>query len=128
MNIINDFSSDLPVNKSEIEQVQQQQKEYFLLGTFLRSKGLKLFAYNSLKNTLSEVEIRYSDTLHFYLTEQGPIVIDWENQKCTVDSRNEYFEALNFNSAIRRVEKYKRGEVKYLSNLREPSKEGIKFF
>ena len=79
MNIINDFLDSTPISKPEVEQVQQQQKEYFLLGTFLRTSGLKLFGYNFIKNTVFEVEIKYSDTVHVYWTPEGPLVIDWES-------------------------------------------------
>ncbi len=129
MNIVSDISKQDSVSKFEIEQVQLQKQEYYLLGTFLRTKGLNLFFYNPQNDITREARIKYSDTIHVYkMPDNKFITIDWESQKCTVEGRYMYFEALNLKSAMQRVKRYKNGDIKELCNLRLPSKEGIKFF
>lgn len=128
MNILNDNSDINFVSNVETEQVQQEQKEYFLLGTFLRTKGLKLFYYNPQNEEVKEATIKYSDTIHLYKLPDGFITVDWESQKCTIEGRYIYFEALNYSSAMKRVANFKQGKIKEISNLRVPSKDGIKFF
>ena len=128
MDIIPDISKRDSTSKCEIEQVQQEQKEYLLLGTFLRTKGLRLFYYNPTDDKIKEAVIKYSDTLHIYKLPDKFITIDWESQKTTVDSKVIYFESLNLRSAERRVKNYKSGKIKELANLRIPNEEGIKLY
>ena len=128
MEIIPDISKKESTSKCEIEQVQQEQKEYILLGTFLRTKGLDLFYYNPANDEIKKAKINYGDTIHLYLVNGKFILIDWEYQKCTVDSKVIYFESLNMKSAIKRIEKYKQGKLRELANLKPENKEGIKFF
>jgi hypothetical protein len=118
---------DKMVSKAETELVQKQKQEYFLLGTFLRTRNLILFGYNHTEDRLFKVEITYSNTIHLFNFGYGLVAIDLEAEKTTVDSRNTYFEALNMENAIRRVKRYKAGQIKELSNLRKPG-EGIKFW
>jgi hypothetical protein len=129
MNIVPDITKLNSFSITDIEQVQQEEKEYLLLGTFLRTRGLCLFYYNPANRETKEATIKYSDTLHIYkMPDNRFITIDWESQKCTVDSKVIYFEALNIKSAIQRVKRFQQGFVKELCNLRVPSKEGIKFY
>lgn len=128
MNIVPETTKSNTVSQFEIEQVQLQKQEYYLLGTFLRTKGLILFYYNPENGEVKETKIKYSDTIHIYKLPDKWICIDWENQKCTVDSRFIYFESLNIKNAKDRVKKYKNGKIKELCNLRIPNKEGIKFY
>ena len=129
MNIVPEITKQNSFSKLEIEQVQLKKQEYYLLGTFLRTKGLRLFYYNPENGEIKEAVIKFSDTIHIYkMPDNRFITIDWENQKCTVDSKVIYFEVLNFNNAILRVKRYKQGKIKELSNLKIPSKEGIKFY
>lgn len=48
------------VRRTEIEQVQKEKHEYKMLGTYLRTRGLKLFAYNPVTKQLKEVVIKRS--------------------------------------------------------------------
>ena len=129
MNILNDKTELNYVSNVETEQVQQEQTEYCLLGTFLRTKGLSLFFYDPKDGKVTEATIRYSDTLHLYLLPDNKfITIDWEAQKCTVEGKYVYFEALNLRTAQHRVKRYKAGNIKELANLVKPNPEGIKFF
>ena len=128
MNIIPDVNKGHAVSTIEIEQVQQEQKEYILLGTFLLTKGLRLFCYDHLENEVFEITIKYSDTIHLYLINRQWVLVDWEAAKCSIDSKFIHFEALNLKSAEKRVARFKEGKIKELFNLRKPSKEGIKFY
>ena len=128
MNIVPDITKSNTVSNAEVEQVQQEEKEYFLLGTFLRTRGLTLFYYNPANEELKEATVKYSDTIHLYLINGEFKTRDWESQKTTVDSRVIYFEVLNKKTAIKRVQRWKDGRIKELCNLRVPSKDGIKFF
>lgn len=128
MNILNDKTDITTFSTVEMEQVQQEEKEYTLLGTFLRTKGLTLFYYNPKNNEIKEATIKFSDTIHVYRLPDRWLTVDWEYQRCTVEGIFIYFEALNPNNAQKRVDKWKRGEIKELANLKVPSKDGIKFF
>ena len=116
------------LSKSEIEQVQQEKQEYYFLGSFIRRAGLKLFAYNSQKNEIYEIKIKYSNTIHL-VPQAGILVpVDFEAAKCMIDSRHEVFESLNYDSAINRLIKWKTGKVKELCNLRRPNPNQLKLF
>jgi hypothetical protein len=128
MNIVPEVPNQKAISQFEIEQVQLQKQEFYLLGTFLRTKGLTLFYYNPINGEVFEAKIKYSDTLHIYKLPDRWIHIDWECQKCIVDSCVIYFEALNIVNAKKRVIKYKNGKIKELSNLRVENPDGIKFF
>jgi len=128
MDIVPESNRQIAISNGEIEQVQLQKQEFYLLGTFLRTKGLSLFYYNPTNGEVKEATIKYSDTLHIYKLPDKWITIDWESQKCTIDSCVIYFEVLNMRTAKERVKKYKEGKIKELSNLRVPNPEGIKFY
>lgn len=125
MNIVNEKEKSL-ISKNEIEQVELQKKEYTFLGKFLRTPGLKLFGYNSLKNEIFEVEINYSNTLHLLHRNGVLTAVDLESEKCLIDNSFEYFEALNIISAKKRVRKFKDGKIKELINLRKYEPNAIK--
>lgn len=118
MDLLNN-TKDLAVQKSQQEQVQQQKREYYLLGTYLRTKGLKVFFYNPINEEVKELEIKYSDTIHLVPMGGKLIPTDYENQKCQVDSRCTYFEALNYNSAMKRFNNFKQGKINDLCNLKK---------
>jgi hypothetical protein len=121
-------SSDKTTSKPEMENVEREKQEYKLIGSYLRTRGLKLFAYNSLKNKLFEVEIEHGDTLHLLPDENGKLrAVDLELEKATVDSRDIHFEALNWKNAEKRLRNFKKGRIKELCNLREPG-DGINFY
>lgn len=114
------------ISNSDIEMVQDQQHEYSLLGTFARTKGLKLYELNHKDGNLSEVNIKYSDTATVVVRNGKLTWVDLEAQETTIDTRNTYFEALNERSACVRVEKFKRGEIAELFNLKKPTNNSIK--
>ena len=116
------------ISKSEVEQVQQEKQEYYFLGSFIRRAGLKLFAYNPQKNEVYELKIKYSNTLHL-VPQNGKLVpIDYEAAKCTIDSRHEVFEALNYETAINRLIRWKSGQINQLCNLRRPNPNALRLF
>jgi len=129
VDLLNDKQKDI-INRTSIETVQKQKHEYQLVGRFLRRMGLKLFSYKSSSDEIKEVIIEYGDTIYLRVDKEGNLYpVDLELEKCTVDTRLEYFECLNINNAKKRVSKYKRGEIVELCNLRKPNKEhGIKFY
>ena len=121
-------SSDKTTAKPEMENVEREKQEYKLIGSYLRTRGLKLFAYNSIKNKLTEVQIEHGDTLHLIPDENGKLcAVDLELEKATVDSRDIHFEALNWRNAEKRLRNFKQGKIKELCNLKEPG-EGINFW
>lgn len=121
-------SSDKTTSKPEMENVEREKQEFKLIGSYLRTRGLKLFAYNSLKNKLFEVEVEHGDTLHLIPDENGKLrAVDLELEKAIVSSSNIHFEALNWKNAEKRLRNFKKGRIKELCNLREPG-DGINFY
>lgn len=108
------------INKDEQEIVQKQKHEYKHLGTYLRTRGLKLWTYNAKSGKIKEVHITKGDTITIIPRDGKLVAVDLEMEKATVDSRNEYFEALNYPNALKRVRKLKSGKIKELCNLKEP--------
>lgn len=125
--IIPDIQKDT-ISKNEIEQVQQEKQEYYFLGSFICRAGLKLFAYNPQKNEVYELKIKYSNTIHAVPQDGKLVPIDYEAAKCTIDSRHEVFEALNYNTAVNRLIRFKTGQIKELCNLRRPNPNGLRLF
>lgn len=78
-------TSNKTTSKPEIENIEREKQEYKLIGTFLRTRGLKLYSYNSLKNKLTEVQTQRGNTLHLINDENGKLrAIDLELEKVTV--------------------------------------------
>lgn len=128
MDILNNTLLEKATSKPEMEMVEREKHEYKLVGTYMRRKGLKLFAYNSLKDELKEVVITTKDTINILPDENGKLTaIDTGYEEANVDTRSIHFEALNLKNAKKRLQKYKAGEIKELCNLREPG-DGISFF
>lgn len=110
------------VDKAQIEQVQQQQQEYKLIGTHLRTPGLKIFQYNHHEDKVVEIDLRSTQVLRL---DDNLNLLDSE-LRCEIDGRYEIFESLNMKNALKRVANWKQGKVKYLFNLRKPGE--LKFF
>ena len=114
------INQPLDIKKQEIEQVQKEQQEYHLIGSFLRTRGLKLYVYNEREDLLSEIKPESKQTISTNIDPlTGKLIVsDKESkEKCLIDSRNIPFEALNFKNAEKRVFKYKNREIKQLCNL-----------
>jgi hypothetical protein len=110
------------VSKTEMEQVEKEKQEYKLLDSFLRTPGLKLFAYNERDHKIFEIEVSNKQIVDFNNIDQTC------PEEATVDSRNIHFEALNIKTATKRVNKYLDGKIAELCNLKKPNPEGINFF
>lgn len=110
------------LNKPEQEQVQKQQTEYQMVGSYLRTRSLKLYAYHTLTGDIDEVQVTRSSTIHAEPIGDVLVPVDKEMERCLVDPRNIYFEALNYTNAVRRVDRYKKGLIPKLFNLK-PYKE-----
>jgi hypothetical protein len=121
-------SSDKTTSKPEMENVEREKQEFKLIGHYLRTKGLKLYAYSSSENKLSEVVIKHGSLLHLLPDGNGKLhAVDLELEKAIVDSRNIHFEALNLENAKKRLRNFKSGKIKELCNLKEPG-DGINFY
>lgn len=128
MDILNSKTGKNAVNKPEIEMVEQEKDEYKLIGKYVRTKGLALFSYNSMKDEIKIVKVDKKKDLSITFEEAQIGTKDVAEEECTVDSRNIHFEALNMKNAKKRVQKWRDGKIKELCNLREPSEEGIKLW
>lgn len=128
MDLLNNNDLDNKIKKNEVEYVVKEKMEYCLLGTYVISKGFKLFSYNSINNEIKEVEIKRGDYITTELTEEGWIWYDEEMKKTTIDSKLIYFEAFRLKSAINQVHKFKQGKIKELFNLKKPNPDGIDIF
>lgn len=123
MNITPIYSID--PSKAEIEQVQQEKQEYHLIGSYLRTRGLRLYTYNPREDEIQEIKPEAKTTLTIGVDPKtGQLAInDRESkEKCMIDSRNIPFEALNLKNAEKRVRKYKNGEIGELCNLTSSDK------
>lgn len=123
--IITHQPNESAVSKPEMEMVEQQKQEYKLLGQFMRTKGLRLYAYDSSNDKMSLVKVSFKNTITINDNlEKGSMA----TEECTVDSRNIHFEALNDRTAQTRIDKFKIGKIKDLGNLKKPTKKDINFF
>ena len=127
MDILNDKNSIDYISKPEMENIEREKEHYYLLGSFIVTKGLRLFGYNYLKDEIFEVDVQTKTTIQLVPIDNKLIPMDFESDRATVDSRFEYFQALNLKTANNRVEKYKQGKIK-LNNLRKYNPNSIKLF
>lgn len=127
MNLIPELKPE-KVNKPEIEQVVKEKMEYTLLGSYNINKGFSLFAYSSSTNKIRKVSLKKGKFIQCELTSIGWIWFDPENLNTTIDSKEIYFEALNMEKAIKRVDRFKKGKIKELMNLKKPRKKTINIF
>lgn len=106
------------VSKPEMEQVEQQKQEYKLIEQYVRSKGMIMYAYNTIKDEITEIKPTVKKDVALVVSEEGTLMKKEEAQEeVMVDPRNIFFEALNRKNAIKRVNKYKQGKIKELCNL-----------
>jgi len=117
MEIVNKLSYER-LNKPAIENTEREKQEFKLIDTISRTRGLGLFSFNPHTGKIIEIKTSVEKTviLEFVDGEMRPK--DYSKERVVIDPRNIYFEALNINSAKKRVEKYLNGRVKELSNLK----------
>ena len=109
-----------PTNKYEMEMVENEKQEYKLIGSFIRTKGLRLFVYNPRTGDITEVLPESKKTLEIGIDNiNGNFqqIKTAKQERADIDSRNIPFEALNLKNAKKRVAKYESGEIKQLFNL-----------
>lgn len=128
MNILGKSHDDKVTSKPEMEMVENEKDEFKLIGKYMRTKGLSLFSYNSMKDELRIVKIDKKKDLSITFEEAQMGTKEVTEEECVVDSRNIHFEALNMKNAKKRVQKYKDGKIKELCNLREPSNNKIELW
>jgi hypothetical protein len=119
------FNSNLQNN---IEVQQKQKQEYKHLGTYFLSRGMTLFSYDWNEDKIEKIVIKYSNTIYVECRDGKLVAVDKEVEKVMVDSRLTFFEALNMDNAIKRVNKYKSGKIVDLCNLRTEINTNINFF
>jgi len=128
MDILNLTPDKGESKKPEIERVEREKDEYKLIGKYLRKKGLRLYAYNYMKEELYECDIRKKEAVNLIPEEGKLIPVNLGLEEVTVDTRYIHFEALNQKNAEKRIRRWKEGKVKDLCNLREYKPEDIKLF
>ena len=126
MEIVNKLSYE-KISKPDIESVEKEKQEFKLIDTITRTKGLRLFSFNSMTRKLTEVDIKYAETAVLKFEENKLKATDYSKAKVVIDPRNIFFEALNYKTASKRVDKYLTGKIKELSNLKRCNGT-IKFF
>lgn len=89
-----------------------------------------LFAYNSGRNELQEVNIKTSNSITLVPDDTKQILVpkDTGVEEAVINSSDIHFEALNHKTAARRLAKFKSGKIKELCNLGEVNPHGIKFY
>jgi hypothetical protein len=128
VDLINLESKQLQGSEVDVEMVQQEKQELKHLGTYLKTANLKLYYYNPVNGEFGEVNIVRSNTIYIEVKEGKLVPVDRELEKVVVDSRMEFFEALNKGTAFKRIKKWKEGKIKQLCNLRYANPYGIQFF
>lgn len=128
MDILNNTHKDSTSSKPDIEKVEREKQEYKMVGKYLRTRGLNLYAYDSKKDEIYEIEIQKESTVEIVSFGDEPEIKDTRTEKATINTNHTLFESLNMKNARGRVEKFQQGKIKDLCNLREPSKDGIKFY
>jgi len=128
MDILNLTPDKGESKKPEIERVEREKDEYKLIGKYLRKKGLRLYAYNYMKEELYECDIRKKEAVNLIPEEGKLIPVNLGLEEVTVDTRYIHFEALNQKNAEKRIRRWKEGKIKDLCNLREYKPNDIKLF
>lgn len=121
------FSKDTSFQKAEQEQVEQEKIESKLVGTFNRTKGLRLYGYNILKDFLYEIEEIFEGDLYLIRGIDGKLkAVEVGHSKVFINTNDEHFEKLNLENAQKWVEKFKAKKIKNLNNLKPPTENTIK--
>lgn len=122
-------NKDSSFKKSEQEHVEQERIEHKMIGSFNRTAGLMLFAYNILNDELMEVEQIFDGDIHIIMGADGKAKgVEVGTYEAVVDTRNEHFEALNWDNARRKVKMLKQGKIKDLNNLKKVRKNKINIY
>ena len=120
MELIPDLPKLRKGGKPEQELVENEKQEYKLIGRYLRTRGLRLFAYNSTIDQLYEVDCVIHDSVVLVPDKFGKELIpkDLGVEEANIHTAHIHFEALNLKSARHRVFRFKAGKLKELCNLK----------
>lgn len=129
MNIVPDKAIAKGSNPEQ-ELVENEKVEYKLIGRYLRTKGLRLFSYDSVADILYEVTVIIQDSLVLVADKDTGKLLpkDIGVEEASIHTAHTHFEALNMKTARKRLAKFKAGKLKDLCNLREANPHGIQFY
>lgn len=116
--MINPLNKPDQVKTHEMENVENEQQEYKLVGKFMRNRSLKLFSYNHMTEELLLVDETRNDEVTIGNKNGKLQVLEQTHTEANINTHNTHFEAMNMKSATRRVEKFQSGKIKTLDNLR----------
>ena len=106
------------IARVEIHAEAEKKQEYKLVGSLRMKTGCKLYSYDKNSETLMEVSVKHNNTASY----TGEEV---ENSKAQFNPEFVYFQAINEKNAIRKLDKWKRGDwsvVESFDNTDEPMK------
>lgn len=109
-----DFEPHNPIAPIQQHEERQQEQKYRLLGALVHKPGLTLWEYNRITKSLVRATILKSKTEVLILTPninaRTGKPIDHTIGKVQYNPDCDYFESLNFNSALRKVDKILKGQ------------------
>jgi hypothetical protein len=127
MKLIEDYSEEI-INKPGIEVIEKEKKEHRLIGSFLRTPGLNLYAFDYRENKVYRLNIIKNTMAAVNIRENKLKVKPVRNDKIFIDSKHIPFEALNDRTAQNRVNKFIQGKIKELCNLKRKNLNPINLF
>lgn len=128
MDIVSNNNPDGSFKKHEVEQVQKKKHEYKIIDKFIRTKGMKLYAY-SPDGSVKEIEIREKSLLELRVDSKGDLVpVENDFGDTEINTNDIHFESVNYKNALRRVERWKLGKIDQLDNLRKYNPDAMKLF
>jgi hypothetical protein len=111
------------------ESSKEQREEDNLIGTFKRSKGLGLFAYDHMNGEVYQVEEIFKGDVWLLRDEKGVAYAKRIGHTETyINPKHTHFEALNLKTATNKVDRFVAGSVKDLMNLKRPDNKTINIF
>ena len=114
------------ISKEEIEILQEQQKEYLLLGTYELRKGMLLWGYDAVKGHLfPQIIAKNRDLCVEIINNEITVEKNLSTMKIVIDSCLLYFQATGWKAAQKKVKQFRDGKIKTLFNLRQPEQMSI---
>lgn len=107
-------------SKVEIHQEAEKKQEYKLVGSLRMKTGCKLFSYcTETDSGVREVNVQKNNTVSY-------IGGEVENSKAQFNPDLVYFQAINEKNALRKLDKYKKGDYTVVENF-DDNYEPMKF-
>ena len=107
--------TELTVNVSKQD---QEESQYQLAGKYMRTQGTKLFQFDPDTGILEEIKPHAKSHDVAFILPDGTSHIKDEQKAAYVNASCVLFEAISMKSAAKRVQRWKEGHVKELSNIR----------